>query len=105
MDRREPADAGVRPGPTRSTEDVPPAMEPVQPGADPREASLPRTAPRPLRQPELPAEDGPRSPRVPLSDAVFCAGLKVYLTFSGRRAMTDIRDAAERGYIASAPHF
>lgn len=52
-----------------------------------------------------PPYKGKGRPRVPLADAVFCAGLKVYLTFSGRRAMTDIRDAEERGHIEKAPHF
>lgn len=52
-----------------------------------------------------PPHKGKGRPRVPLADSVFCAALKVYLTFSGRRAMTDIRDAVEKGYIASAPHF
>src|SRR5579884_3538523 len=30
-------------------------------------------------------------PRVPLADAIYCATMKVYTTFSGRRATTDIR--------------
>ena len=42
-------------------------------------------------------------PRMPLSDAVFAAGLKVYSTMSGRRAMTDIRNAHADGLLASAP--
>lgn len=52
-----------------------------------------------------PPKAGKGRPRVPLSDAVFCAALKVYTTMSGRRAMTDIREAAERGFITKAPHF
>ena len=48
---------------------------------------------------------GKGRPRLPLSDTVFCAAFKVYLTFSGRRAMTDMREAAERGHIDKAPHF
>ena len=32
-------------------------------------------------------------PRLPLSDVLFGIGLKVYSTMSGRRAMTDFRDA------------
>lgn len=48
---------------------------------------------------------GPGRPRIPLRDAVFAAVMKVYSTFSGRRASTDIRGAAERGHIADAPHY
>lgn len=44
-------------------------------------------------------------PRIPVRDAIFSAVMKVYTTFSGRRASTDIRDCAERGHIADAPHY
>ena len=44
-------------------------------------------------------------PRLPLCDAVFAACFKVYSTVSGRRFMSDLRDAQERGYIGSTPHF
>jgi transposase len=44
-------------------------------------------------------------PRLPLSDAVFCAVMKVYGTTSGRRAMSDLRDYAAKGYIDRAPHY
>src|ERR1041385_4779120 len=44
-------------------------------------------------------------PRLPIQDAVFAACFKVYSTFSGRRFMTDLRDAQERGYISRVPHF
>lgn len=44
-------------------------------------------------------------PRIPLSDAVFTTVFKVYSTFSGRRFMSDLRDAHERGYISKTPHF
>lgn len=48
---------------------------------------------------------GPGRPRIPLRDAVFSSVMKVYSTFSGRRASTDIRDCADRGHIADAPHY
>jgi transposase len=48
---------------------------------------------------------GPGRPRIPLRDAVFSAVMKVYTTFSGRRASTDIRNCAEHGHIADAPHY
>lgn len=44
-------------------------------------------------------------PRLPLSDMIFCAGYKTYSTMSGRRFASDLQDAADRGYIAKAPHF
>ncbi len=44
-------------------------------------------------------------PRLPLSDAAFCAAMKVYGGTSGRRAMTDLRDYAAKGYIDRAPHY
>jgi transposase len=44
-------------------------------------------------------------PRVLLSDLVFCAGLKVYSTFSGRRNMSDLCEAQEKSYISKAVHY
>lgn len=44
-------------------------------------------------------------PRVSLQDAVFAAAFKIYSTFSGRRFMTDLREAHEKGYIRKVPHF
>ena len=44
-------------------------------------------------------------PRLPLSDVVFAVGLKVYSTMSGRRAMTDVRDALAKGQLDAAPSF
>jgi transposase len=42
---------------------------------------------------------------LPLADAVFAAIFKVYSTVSGRRFMSDLREATERGYLAKTPHF
>ena len=42
-------------------------------------------------------------PRLPLSDGVFSAVMKVYGTTSGRRAMTDLREFEQKGLIAKAP--
>lgn len=44
-------------------------------------------------------------PRFPLSDAVFAATFKIYSTFSGRRFMSDLRDAKDKGFIQKVPHF
>lgn len=43
--------------------------------------------------------------RIPLSDAVFNVVFKVYSTVSGRRFMSDLADAQEKGYIRKVPHF
>ena len=44
-------------------------------------------------------------PRVELSDAIFAACFKVYSTFSGRRFMSDMRAAHEKGYVTKPVHF
>lgn len=54
----------------------------------------------PTRDPSAPGR-----PRIPLRDAVFASAMKVYTTFSGRRAATDIRECAERGHVERAPHY
>lgn len=50
-----------------------------------------------------PAQTG--RPRIPLADAIFAACYKVYSGVSGRRFMSDLRDAQEKGYIDRTPHF
>jgi len=42
-------------------------------------------------------------PRVPLADGLFAACFKVYSTVSGRRFMTDMREAEEKGLVDHAP--
>lgn len=42
-------------------------------------------------------------PRLPLEDMLFAMCFKVYSTVSGRRFMTDLRDAHARGYISALP--
>ena len=44
-------------------------------------------------------------PRLPLSDMVFAAGTKVYSTMSGRRAMTDVRNAQANYQLDKTPSF
>jgi transposase len=44
-------------------------------------------------------------PRLPVQDALFAAVFKVYSTVSGRRFMTDLREAQAKGYIKKTPHF
>ena len=48
---------------------------------------------------------GKGRPRLPLSDMLFAVGLKVYSTMSGRRAMTDFRNAEADGLMSSCPSF
>jgi transposase len=43
--------------------------------------------------------------RLPLQDVIFSAAFKIYSTVSGRRFMTDLRDAQAKGYITKAPHY
>jgi hypothetical protein len=44
-------------------------------------------------------------PRLPIQHAIFAACFKVYSTVSARRFMSDLRDAAAKGYISRLPHF
>lgn len=48
---------------------------------------------------------GKGRPRIPLSDALFAATFKIYSTFSGRRFMSDLRDAQAKGFIGQVPHY
>jgi transposase len=52
---------------------------------------------------EPPAAIG--QPRIPLADALFAACFKVYSTFSGRRIMSDLWDAQDKGYLRTALHY
>jgi transposase len=44
-------------------------------------------------------------PRLSLPDAVFSACFKIYSGVSGRRFMSDLRAAQDKGYIEKTPHF
>ena len=44
-------------------------------------------------------------PRLSIQDALFSAAFKVYSTVSGRRFMTDLREAQAKGYIQKTPHY
>jgi hypothetical protein len=50
-----------------------------------------------------PAQHGAGRRRLPLEDMVFAMAYKVYSTVSGRRFMSDLRDAHAKGYIANLP--
>ncbi len=57
-----------------------------------------------IREPERHRPKGGRPP-LRLADVVFAACFKIYSTFSGRRFMSDLRDAHERGYVTRAIHY
>jgi transposase len=44
-------------------------------------------------------------PSIPVADALFAATFKVYSGMSSRRFMTDLRDAAAKGFISRPWHF
>ena len=48
---------------------------------------------------------GKGRPRLPIADMLFAVGLKVYSTMSGRRAMTDFRNAQAGGLLSTCPSF
>lgn len=53
-----------------------------------------------------PDEPGPKGrPRIPLGTAIYSCVYKSYIGLSGRRFMSDIRDAFERGYVSAAPSY
>ena len=44
-------------------------------------------------------------PRIPMADALFISGYKVYSTVSSRRFATDLREAHQAGLVSKAWHF
>jgi transposase len=44
-------------------------------------------------------------PRLSLADIIFASTFKAYSTVSGRRFMTDLREAKGRGYLSKVPHY
>lgn len=44
-------------------------------------------------------------PRLPFAEIIFAAVFKVYSTVSGRRFISDLREAQKRGYLSKTPHF
>jgi hypothetical protein len=44
-------------------------------------------------------------PRLPLSDVVYAAAMKVFVGLSGRRASTDVKDCLGMGHIDRAPSY
>lgn len=54
---------------------------------------------------EPPRKPGRGRKPIPLRDAVFSVVFKVYSTVSARRFMSDLEEAASKGYVAKAPHY
>ena len=54
---------------------------------------------------EPPRRPGAGRPRLPLAERVFAAAYKVFVGFSGRRFMSDLRTAHAAGYVSRLPHF
>jgi transposase len=54
---------------------------------------------------EEPVVEGRGRPPLPLSDAIFSAAFKVYSTMSGRRFMSDLREAHRRGMVSRVVHY
>ena len=52
-----------------------------------------------------PAQHGRGQRRLPLEDMIFAMAFKVYSTVSGRRFMTDLRDAHTKGYVSQLPSY
>ena len=44
-------------------------------------------------------------PHLPLADIIFAAAYKTYSTVSGRRFVSDLRDALAKGYISRMPSY
>jgi transposase len=54
---------------------------------------------------DLPRKAGAGRSRLPLKDMLFCSVFKIYSTVSGRRFISDLREAQQRGFISKTPHF
>ncbi len=52
-----------------------------------------------------PPRQGAGRPPIPMADAIFAACFKVYSTVSGRRFMSDLRDAQAKGYVKHPPSY
>ena len=52
-----------------------------------------------------PAQYGAGRRYLPLEDVLFALAFKVYTTFSGRRFMTDLKEAHAKGYLSSVPSY
>ena len=54
---------------------------------------------------DAPRKEGAGRNRLPMSDMIFAVVYKIYSMVSGRRFMSDLADAHQKGYISRLPHF
>lgn len=54
---------------------------------------------------ELPRIPGAGRSRLPMADMLFASVYKIYECVSGRRFMSDLKDAQLKGFISRTPHF
>lgn len=54
---------------------------------------------------DFPRKDGAGRNRIPLSDMIFSIVFKIYSGVSGRRFISDLQDAKNKGFITKTPHF
>lgn len=57
-----------------------------------------------IQEPPATSSKGGR-PRIPLKDGIFAAVFKVFSTLSGRRFMSDLRDAHDKGHVNRVPSY
>ncbi len=50
-------------------------------------------------------QKGAGRPKLPISDVLFSSVMKVYTTFSGRRAKSDLRDCVQKDLISTDMHY
>ncbi len=54
---------------------------------------------------DIPRKDGAGRSRIPFRDMIFAVVYKTYSGVSGRRFMSDLKDAHQKGFISTIPHF
>jgi transposase len=54
---------------------------------------------------DIPRKVGGGRNRLPLGEMIFCSAFKVYSMISGRRFISDLREAQQHGYLLKTPHF
>jgi hypothetical protein len=55
--------------------------------------------------PELPRKPGPGRKKLPIADVLMSAMVKVYIGWSGRRSMSEMRDLGSKGLLDKVPSY
>ena len=79
-------------------------MDCLQSGADQRKEKFVELLAELCKGIEEPEQKMGR-PRLPLADVIFASTFKVYSSVSGRRFMSDLRDAQSKGHLSKAAHY